>query len=519
MRLELVGLDGASAYVSAEEVGRTVGSLRRWASARAGLPSPSLLRLKSGCRDLCSDEAPLSEVDARVQALLRLPGGTHNKYFFSGRLEGVRKTPEAGNEPQQFNPPGSEEGPLEKDVFPVSTAADSHGAASYNIGAMLLEAIRMSDLLWDIARHRTFEAVIDQIYYECTYATPWVPGTHKKGPNAGMQSAVRGVSNAGQPSAAFTFLLKLFILRLTRQQIKQMLEHTDSPYIRAVGFLYLRVGMGDGFKELWSWFEPYLGDPEPFEVDGSPATKTTIGEWLRRLLTDLDYFGDRLPRIPVMVQRTIDAKLKEWDAAGGAAAHPPPHGVKPPAAEGAGAAAAVPPPPPADGAPDGAGWGGEGGGGEGGGGYGLGSLGGGRGGGHDERADRDREGGGRERDNGRRERERDRPEERDRRERERGERDERDDRGDRRERDRRERDRPDERERGRRDERDRRDSDRRSRSRERRRDSDTPKERERPVSLKAKKAEVVRLERKVTELVARIAEQERGGNGGDARDE
>ena len=519
MRLELVGLDGASAYVSAEEVGRTVGSLRRWASARAGLPSPSLLRLKSGCRDLCSDEAPLSEVDARVQALLRLPGGTHNKYFFSGRLEGVRKTPEAGNEPQQFNPPGSEEGPLEKDVFPVSTAADSHGAASYNIGAMLLEAIRMSDLLWEIARYRTFEAVIDQIYYECTYATPWVPGTHKKGPNAGMQSAVRGVSNAGQPSAAFTFLLKLFILRLTRQQIKQMLEHTDSPYIRAVGFLYLRVGMGDGFKELWSWFEPYLGDPEPFEVDGSPATKTTIGEWLRRLLTDLDYFGDRLPRIPVMVQRTIDAKLKEWDAAGGAAAHPPPHGVKPPAAEGAGAAAAVPPPPPADGAPDGAGWGGEGGGGEGGGGYGLGSLGGGRGGGHDERADREREGGGRERDSGRRERERDRPEERDRRERERGERDECDDRGDRRERDRRERDRPDERERGRRDERDRRDSDRRSRSRERRRDSDTPKERERPVSLKAKKAEVVRLERKVTELVARIAEQERGGNGGDARDE
>ena len=52
MRLEIVGLDGATAYVSAEEVGRTVGSLRRWVSAQAGLPSPSLLRLKSGCRDL-----------------------------------------------------------------------------------------------------------------------------------------------------------------------------------------------------------------------------------------------------------------------------------------------------------------------------------------------------------------------------------------------------------------------------------------------------------------------------------
>ena len=52
MRLEIVGLDGTTAYVSAEEVGRTVGSLRRWVSAQADLPSPSLLRLKSGCRDL-----------------------------------------------------------------------------------------------------------------------------------------------------------------------------------------------------------------------------------------------------------------------------------------------------------------------------------------------------------------------------------------------------------------------------------------------------------------------------------
>ena len=64
------------------------------------------------------------------------------------------------------------------------------------------------------------------------------------------------------------------------------------------------------------------------------------------------------------------------------------------------------------------------------------------------------------------------------------------------------------------DERERRDSDRRDprdeQERDRHRDSDTPTERERPMSLKAKKAEVVRLERKVNELVARIAEQERG---------
>merc|ERR1740130_1581149 len=76
-RLELVGLDGATVFLPSEQVGSTVGALRQWEAARAGLPSPSLLRLKSGSRDLSSDEAPLADVCASVHALLRLPGGTH----------------------------------------------------------------------------------------------------------------------------------------------------------------------------------------------------------------------------------------------------------------------------------------------------------------------------------------------------------------------------------------------------------------------------------------------------------
>lgn len=57
----------------------TVGGLRRWAAAGAGLPSPSLLRLKCGPRELASDGAPCFEAARAgvVHALLRLPGGTH----------------------------------------------------------------------------------------------------------------------------------------------------------------------------------------------------------------------------------------------------------------------------------------------------------------------------------------------------------------------------------------------------------------------------------------------------------
>ena len=148
---------------------------------------------------------------------------THNKYFFSGRLEGVRQTPEGGNLPQDFAPEEVEGGPHEKDVLPLATTSDPFGAASYNINPMLLEAIRMSDLFWNLPQFRTFSEVVDQIYYTVKYATPWVPGTHGK-KSTGMQSAVRGVSNAGTPGVAYTMLLKLFVLKLTRDQIKTMLE-------------------------------------------------------------------------------------------------------------------------------------------------------------------------------------------------------------------------------------------------------------------------------------------------------
>merc|ERR1719327_609208 len=93
-----------------------------------------------------------------------------------------------------------------------------------------------------------------------------------------------------------------------------MLDHPDSPYIRALGMLYLRVGMTDGFKELWQWCEPYLGDKEEFTIDGTPSTRTTFGEYVRRLLTDQDYFGDRLPRLPVLLQRQINERIKEFEA-------------------------------------------------------------------------------------------------------------------------------------------------------------------------------------------------------------
>ena len=241
-----------------------------------------------------------------------------------GRVSGVRQHPEGGNAVQEFMPEvgGIPEGgtpeqcPFEKDVLPLVGTTDPFGSASFNLNPLLLETIRMSDTFWDLAEITSFSRTVDYIYYKVQYATPWVPGTHKATKATGMQSELRGVCNAGTPGVAYTALLKLFIMRLTRPQLKFMLDHPDSPFIRVIGILYLRIGMTNGYKELWSWCAPYLGDPEEFMIDGTPATKTTFGEFVRRILSDQDYFGDRLPRMPVMLCRQIAANIQQWQETG-----------------------------------------------------------------------------------------------------------------------------------------------------------------------------------------------------------
>jgi PRP38 family len=76
----------------------------------------------------------------------------------------------------------------------------------------------------------------------CDHCAPWAAGTSRI------------------PSSSFCLLMKLFIMRITVPQMQLLLEHTDSPYIRAVGFLYLRYTCPP--KEMWKWLEPYIDDQE-----------------------------------------------------------------------------------------------------------------------------------------------------------------------------------------------------------------------------------------------------------------
>ena len=129
-----------------------------------------------------------------------------------------------------------------------------------------------------------------------------------------MCSGLRGVSNAGTPSTCYMLLFKFFTLQLTKRQVRTLITHADSPYIRCIGFLYLRYVCDP--KQLWGWCEPYLHDDEKFSEEGN-STMTTIGEWLRRLLIDQEYHDTMLPRLPVPVAKDHTQKLAELRGGGG----------------------------------------------------------------------------------------------------------------------------------------------------------------------------------------------------------
>ncbi|KAJ1968736.1 hypothetical protein IWQ62_001061 [Dispira parvispora] len=110
-------------------------------------------------------------------------------------------------------------------------------------------------------------------------------------------------------SSAFCLLLKFWTLRLTVKQVNGLLKNPDSPYVRALGFLYLRYVCQP--SQLWDWYEPFLDDPEEVTLCCGPAPKvTTIGKLCVSLLKDMKFNGTILPRIPVPIARKIQEKLE-----------------------------------------------------------------------------------------------------------------------------------------------------------------------------------------------------------------
>ncbi|OIW02636.1 hypothetical protein TanjilG_24087 [Lupinus angustifolius] len=150
--------------------------------------------------------------------------------------------------------------------------------------------ILSSDYFKELYQMKTYHEVIDEIYNQVDHVEPWMTG------------------NCRGPSTAFCLLYKFFTMKLTVKQMHGLLKHPDSPYIRAVGFLYLRY-IADP-KTLWNWYEPYVKDDEEFSP-GSNGRMTTMGVYVRDLLLGQYYFDTLFPRIPVPVLRQVVSNLEK----------------------------------------------------------------------------------------------------------------------------------------------------------------------------------------------------------------
>jgi len=177
-----------------------------------------------------------------------------------------------------------------------------------NLNSLVLNNIRSSQYFKNaLYEKKTYHEVVDEIYYQVKHLEPWERGSRKTSGLTGMCGGVRGVGGGGIVSTAYCLLYKLYTLKLTRKQVISLTTHTDSPYIRALGFMYIRYTQPP--NELFEWFEEYLDDTETLDVKAGSGGIMSIGQMLRQWLVRIEWYDTLFPRIPVPTQKDIMEKL------------------------------------------------------------------------------------------------------------------------------------------------------------------------------------------------------------------
>ncbi|KAB0802049.1 hypothetical protein PPYR_04235 [Photinus pyralis] len=181
---------------------------------------------------------------------------------------------------------------------------------SMNLNPLILTNIQSSHYFKvNLYELKTYHEVIDEIYYKVTHLEPWEKGSRRTSGQTGMCGGVRGVGAGGIVSTAYCLLYKLFTLKLTRKQLNGLITHCDSPYIRALGFMYIRYTQPP--TSLLDWYEPYLDDEEEMDVKAGGGQIMRLGLILRQWLMKLEWFSTLFPRIPVPIQQKIQKHLEE----------------------------------------------------------------------------------------------------------------------------------------------------------------------------------------------------------------
>jgi len=182
-----------------------------------------------------------------------------------------------------------------------------------NLNPLILENIQQSPYFKNtLMQLKSYQEVIDEIYYNVGHLEPWERGTRKPPTMLGGSRAmeVRGVGAGGVVSTPYCCLYRLFTMKLNRKQLYTLMDHPDSPFIRGLGFIYIRYTQSP--DSFWDWYEPYLEDEEEVDPKAGGGDKMTIGQMLRLLMTKLDWYQTLFPRIPVPMQKQIQENIQKY---------------------------------------------------------------------------------------------------------------------------------------------------------------------------------------------------------------
>lgn len=179
-------------------------------------------------------------------------------------------------------------------VPPREGGMDQYGnTTTFNLETVIVSNIKRSDY-WERRASKIGDVLelIDEVYEAVDHVEPWMSGN------------ARGVSTA------FNLIFRLGQLKPDPREIRMMLDHRDSPYIRAVGFLYLRYVCDP--RKLWGWYKQYMHDSEEFSPSPPGLGESiTMGDFARDILLDQFYFETIFPRVPKTVTDEIVGHLKE----------------------------------------------------------------------------------------------------------------------------------------------------------------------------------------------------------------
>uniref|UniRef100_A0A7S4T2A5 Pre-mRNA-splicing factor 38 n=1 Tax=Alexandrium monilatum TaxID=311494 RepID=A0A7S4T2A5_9DINO len=160
---------------------------------------------------------------------------------------------------------------------------------TFNFNTMLRDQILKNTYFKSLVNIETFEGIVDEMYQ---YAE---------------SAEVYGAGTTTVPSTLFCCLFRFFTIGISYDELQQLLETRDWPYIRCCGFLYIRFGCAP--EKLWDQLGDYCLDDQEFEPSKAQNFTISVGEYVEALLMDERYYYTTLPRIPVGVKKKIEERV------------------------------------------------------------------------------------------------------------------------------------------------------------------------------------------------------------------